>query len=303
MRGWRATAGPKPGGRIAGGSRQPADRALTSATARPYNRRSDSCPPNCPTTPIMLNPIDSPEYWIENFKPSAGDLDVLYEYVLDAGRPFAITELAEEMVRHHVRQAVARRTVSKSASGLVYAPADRFEVKQKLVFPALDGAEGVVSGVRPGNNPEYGEYEVIQVTLGGVLREFAAGLTWQHPLMAVDPNADPDALARRYGAVVAPGLAALLAADKDWLRRGDSWILRALLPRISPGQLNLAEAVIMLAGEPLPGDQILRELDVDASVPLATRALALDTALSADDRFRNVGAVEAPLWTVTAQLG
>ena len=118
-----------------------------------------------------------------------------------------------------------------------------------------------------------------------------------------DEPCDPDALARRYGAVVAPGLAALLAADKDWLRRGDSWILRALLPRISPGQLNLAEAVIMLAGEPLPGDQILRELDVDASVPLATRALALDTALSADDRFRNVGAVEAPLWTVTAQLG
>jgi hypothetical protein len=75
------------------------------------------------------------------------------------------------------------------------------------------------------------------------------------------------------------------------------------LPKISPGQLNLAEAVIMLAGEPLPGEQILRELDIDTSVPVATRVLALDTTLANDDRFRNVGAVESPLWTVTAQLG
>lgn len=251
----------------------------------------------------MLNPIDSPEYWIENFKPSAADMDVLYEHVLDAGHPFLVEELAKVLVSHHVRQAVARRTAGKSAAGLAYAPADRYEPKQKLVFPALNGVDGVVERVRPGNNPEYGEYDVIQVNIAGVLREFAAGLTWQHPLMAVDPNADPDALAERYGAVVAPGLAALLATDKDWLRRGDRWILRALLPVISPGQLNLAEAVIMLAGEPLPGDQILRELDVDTSVPVETRVLALDTTLASDDRFRNVGAVESPLWTVTAQLG
>jgi hypothetical protein len=141
------------------------------------------------------------------------------------------------------------------------------------------------------------------VKIGDALREFAAGLTWQHPLMAVDPDADPALLAERYGAIVAPGLAALLSKDKDWLRRGDRWILRALLPSISAGHLNLAEAIIMLAGEPLPAEQILRELDLDTSVPAATRSLALDTALGTDERFRNVGAIEAPLWTVTASLG
>jgi hypothetical protein len=251
----------------------------------------------------MANPIDSPEYWIEDFKPTPADLDLLYEVVLEAGRPFAIEELGSVLVRHHVRQALERRRAHASAGGTLYLPSNRYEAKQKLIFPALDGAEGVVTAVRVGDNPAYGAYDVIQVRLGSVTREFAAGLQWEHSLAATDTDVDPDALAERYDAIVAPSLSARLATDKDWQRIGGLWILKAMLPAVNTGHLNLAEAIIMLAGEPLPADQILTELDLDKSLPLATRVMALEAALSSDPRFRNVGAIEAPLWTVTTQLG
>ncbi len=251
----------------------------------------------------MPNAIDSPEYWIEDYRPSAADLDMLYEFVVDSGKPHTITALAARLVSQHVRQVQERRRTASAAGGAVYQPSDRFEVKQQVLFPALGGAKGVVEGIRPGNNAEYGQYEVIQVRLGATVREFAAGLTWQHALVAVDVDADPDTVAARYDAVVAPQLAAILSADRDWLRVGERWILRALLPKLNAGHINLAEAIVMLAGEPLPAQQILQELDLDKATPPETRALALDAALAADERFRNVGSPDMPLWAVTTQMG
>ncbi len=250
----------------------------------------------------MANPIDSPEYWIEDFRPSRVDQDMLYEQVLEASRPFSIQELAALLVQHHVRAAMERRQAGAKGGGAVYQPSDRYEPKQKLSFPALDGATGVVEAVRPGNNADYGTYEVIDVRLGDQLRSFAIGLEWPHPLTAVSVDVDPDVLADRYGAVVAPQLATMLAADRDWLRVGERWILRALLPAVNAGHLNLSEAIIMLAGEPVPAAQILKELDLDPSLPVETRAMALEAAMAGDERFRNVGAIESPLWTVTTQL-
>lgn len=249
----------------------------------------------------MPNPIDSPEYWIEDYRPTSADLDMLYEYVLDQGRPLTIEALAGHLVRHHVQQAVERHRASKAAGGAVYQPSDRYEVSQQVRFPALNGAAGVVEAVRPGNNPEYGPYEVIQVRFGSTVREFAAGLTWQHALVAVEMDVDPEAVARRYDAVVAPQLAVILGADREWLRHGERWILKALLPKLNAGHMNLAEAIIMLAGEPLPGQQIIQELDLDESVAAETRVMALDAALAVDERFRNVGSPSLPLWAVTTQ--
>lgn len=251
----------------------------------------------------MANPIDSPEYWIEDFRPSRADQDMLYEQVLEASRPFTIQELAAALVHHHVQAAMAHRQAKAAGGGKVYQPSDRYEKKQKLVFPALDGATGVVQAVRPGTNPDYGNYEVIAVQMENGTRSFAAGIDWAHALTAVSADVDPEALAQRYGPVVAPQLATMLASDRDWLRTGERWILRALLPDINPGHLNLSEAIIMLAGEPLPAAQILKELDVAPSLPVATRAMALEAAMADDERFKNVGAIESPLWAVTTQLG
>jgi hypothetical protein len=249
----------------------------------------------------MTNRIDSPEYWIEDFKPTVEELDALYAQVLEHLRPVEIDQLARALVRVRVERHMAARRSNRAGEGVLYQPADRYEVGQKLIFPALGGLLGVVEAVRPGNNPHYGGYEVIGLQLDGERREFAAGIAWAHSLAEADVDIDPEVLAERFGPIVAPQLAALLAKDRDWIAYADHWVLRALLPEINSGHCNLTEAVLMLAGEPLPAEQILEELELDEGIPVETRALALDMALAADDRFRNVGALEAPLWTLAQQ--
>lgn len=249
----------------------------------------------------MPKPIDSPEYWIESYSPSDKEFDWLYERVLEAGRPFEIEVLAAELVRSHVERANEARRTSRKSDGAVYEPSERYKVGQKLVFPALDGAEGVVESVRDGNNPEYGKYKVMTVDMGNGEREFAMGLEWEHTLSQAVAEADPEAVSERFAPLVAPQLATELGADDEWLCYGDRWILRALLPEINAGHRNLAEAILMLGGEPLPAEQILPELDLDDDLPAETRAMALEVSLAQDDRFRNVGALESPLWALASQ--
>ena len=48
---------------------------------------------------------------------------------------------------------------------------------QKLVFPALGWQQGEVADVRPGWNPDFGDFKVIKVAFDdGETREFAASL-------------------------------------------------------------------------------------------------------------------------------
>jgi hypothetical protein len=58
----------------------------------------------------------------------------------------------------------------------------------------------------------------------------------------------------------------------------------------------------MLADGPLSSGEFLPELDFAGDAPEETREFALVLALSRDARFRNVGALEAPLWALSSQL-
>lgn len=249
----------------------------------------------------MPNPIDSPEYWIEEFEPTSAELDALYAHALETMLPTTVEALASRLITARAERALAARQAASKGAGALYSPADRYEKGQKLVFPALDGAAGTVKGVRAGTNPSYGDYQVIQVSMDDTVREFAAGIGWEHSLLRAESTIEPEELAERYAPVIAPTLRERLTRDSEWRSLGDRWILRALLPEVNAGHLNLAEAIIMLAGEAVTIDHILAELDLPKSTPAETRALAVEAALEADDRFRNVGAFESPLWALTSQ--
>jgi hypothetical protein len=250
----------------------------------------------------MPSRIDTPEYWIDEFRPTDGELEALYGHVLETMRPLEIEQLATVLVRQRVNRVLQSRRVRAKAGAVVYRPSDRYESGQRLIFPALDGAEGAVTAVRAGNNPTYGDYEVVAVSIAGQPHEFAAGITFEHQLTQANAEIDPDAVVATFTPLVTPQLAGRLSDDKEWLAFGHRWVLRALLPKINAGHRNIAEAIVMLAGEPLPATQIVPELDLDGSIPLETRALALDVALAEDGRFRNVGAHESPLWTLKAAV-
>lgn len=246
----------------------------------------------------MPKRIDAPEYWIGEFKPTAKDLDALYGFALDVAEPLDIETLAATLVRQHVERLSAAQKGRAAGRAAVYLPSDRYEKGQKLVFPALDSAAGEVAAVRPGNNPAYGKYEVIQVRLDGEAREFAAGISFEHALTETLMPADPEALAEEFAPLVAPRLTEELQADKEWVSFGNQWVLRALLPKLNAGHRNLAEAVVMLAGEPLPTERIADEIELEKGASPELRKIALDIALQADGRFRNVGAHESPLWAL-----
>ncbi|HRA19969.1 MAG TPA: hypothetical protein PLZ56_05965, partial [Anaerolineae bacterium] len=109
--------------------------------------------------------IDAPEYWIETYQPNDADLEMLYEHMIESGRPETLESLAARVIEHRVQREVANRRARASARGKVYQPADRYEAGQMLLFTASDGVEGTVLGVRPGNIPSYGRYEVIRVRI------------------------------------------------------------------------------------------------------------------------------------------
>ena len=249
----------------------------------------------------MANRIDSPEYWIESFEPTRVELDDLAHHVLEVARPMTLDALASRLVRARVERAMASQRASRSGAGLPYSPVDRYEKGQTLVFGALDGAVGKVTSVRPGNNAAYGAYEVIRVALPGGEREFASGITYDHELAREAIEVDADEIAARFAPVIAPNLREHLAKNADWAGYGDRWVVRAVLPEVNAGHRNLAEAIIMLAGEALPARKLLDEIELDASVPEETRLLAVEFALAEDERFRNVGALESPLWTLATQ--
>jgi len=248
----------------------------------------------------MPKRIDTPDYWMDEFRLGSEDMDALYGHALDAAAPLEIDELAVALVRQHVERLTAVHRPRPDDRSIVYLPSARFEEGQRLVFPALGAASGVVEAVRPGNNPAYGDYSVIRVRLGdrGPVREFASAITWEHALTQAALQADPEALAAAYAPLVAPRLADELQSDREWASFGNRWVLRALLPKVDAGHRNLAEAVVMLAGEPLPTGRIADEIDLAVDAPPVLRAMALDIALQADGRFRNVGAHESPLWAL-----
>jgi len=249
----------------------------------------------------MPNPIDSPEYWIEDFEPRSAELEALSARMLESMQPASIESLAASLVRERCEQALQSRSAAAASDGALYAPTNRYEVGQKVVFAALDGAAAKVKSVRPGNNPAYGDYEVLKVTLGGEVREFAAGLSVPHALNAEENDIDPDDLTERYASVVAPKLREHLQRESEWVSIGDRWMLKALLPEVNAGHLNLAEAIIMLAGEAVPTSQLLEEIELDPSASADARGMALELGLGADARFRNVGAYESPLWGLATQ--
>lgn len=250
----------------------------------------------------MAHPIDTLDFWVEDYTPSPAELEALYAFALESGKPQELEVLSAEAIRRRVARIAEAHAAATKGSGRIYSPAEKFKKGDKLIFAALDGLTGTVEGLRSGNNPHYGSYDVISVATPDGMREFAAALSIPHPLSQTQVDVSPDEVAARFASIVAPALATVLGADPEWVHYGHQWCLRGLLPEVNVGHLNLAEAVAMLADGPLSSGEFLPELDLLGDAPVQTKEFALVLALSRDARFRNVGALEAPLWALSSQI-
>ncbi|MDW8300552.1 MAG: hypothetical protein RML95_14575 [Anaerolineae bacterium] len=248
----------------------------------------------------MLQPqTHTAAYWTTNLKVTRADVEALFAHFLEIERPLTAREVALFFIKQRLT-AESERFRKQLANVTLFQPAKHYEIGQELIFPALNFASGKVVGIREGNNPDYGQFSVIEVAFGERRREFAADLRVPHVLNEVthDLNAlldtvqpSPEAIFEQYGEAIIEALEARLVDEPEAIYMGGYWFVRSLLAQASVAHLHLAEAVLDLReGGPATAEELLPDLDFAPELPLPLRAFSLNVALSQDERFDNVGA-------------
>ena len=245
-----------------------------------------------------------PAYW-SKFDLESGDLEFIYNLLLDREVPLTSTEMAHALIARRLDRLAAQAASSAQLATQVYAPGGEFQRDQELVFPSLGGRTGRVVGIRPGVNPDLGAFDVLLVEFAGDggRREFASRLADHQlnrrpePEPEAEPLDTPQAIMASFGTVVEARLAERLAEQADIVRIAGRWFPRALLADINSGHLNLAEAVLDVAGGgPLPTRALLEHVDLPPTIDPLLAEFSLDYALQEDERFDEVGPAGQVLW-------
>jgi hypothetical protein len=240
-------------------------------------------------------------YW-DGFELLEEDIEFIYNHLLDVETPLTPEELISVLVNERIQRELRVIEEQRLAGGLEYLPKESYEVDQKLVFPALGWQQGQVTAVRPGWNPDFGDFKVIQVALDdGETREFAASLDDHELNHPPDPTKNefptPQAVIASSGDYLVSKLEAGLEANPDFVRIAGRWFPRALLVDINSGHLNLAEAILdMSGGGPLPTKELIEQIDLSSDENPKLVEFSLDQALQEDPRFDEVGPAGEVLW-------
>ncbi len=244
-------------------------------------------------------------YWNDEFTITPDDLQYLGTLLVEDELPRSAQELGRMLALYRCQQeeALIERAMSQ---GTPYQPKRSYEVGEQVIFPALGYRVGKVVGTRPGRNPEYGSFQVIQVKFKvGKKREFASELAADHPLnREAQAGAGEDAallsseeLAALYEPQVGEILEKHLESEPDFVRLAGKWFPKDLLVEVHVGHLNLAEAVLdMEGGGPLPTEALLGDLELPEEITPQLRTFSLNYALQEDERFDEVGPAGEVLW-------
>lgn len=242
------------------------------------------------------------DYW-ETFELQETDIEFLYNHLLETETPLTTQELMEALVKERIQRKRQEIERQRMAGGDLYQPKNTYGPEQVLIFPALGWKHGKVVGIRPGLNPEIGDFQVIQVTFeDGAQREFAANLPNhklnEPPKIAEDFTfLDKATVVKIYGDELYDKLDEGLKNNPDFVRIAGRWFPRALLIDINVGHLNIAEAVLdMAGGGPLPTSALLKQIELAPDVNPKLLEFSLDLALQEDERFDEVGPAGDTLW-------
>ncbi len=232
------------------------------------------------------------------------DLELIYSLLMDREVPLTPSEMVRALVEQRLAgwEAEAKQDGASDAPG--YQPAGAYSPGDMLRFPSLGGLTGRVTSVRPGENPALGAFDVITVAFGKEsTRDFAARLR-DHPLNQVAGEASRptgeeavDRVLKLHGRQLEGKLMARLAQTPDIVRIAGRWFPKQLLADVHAGHLNLAEAVLDVAGGgPLPTAELLPHLGLLDSMDPLLAAFSVDYALQEDERFDEVGPAGQVLW-------
>lgn len=251
----------------------------------------------------MQRATHTERYWRDTFRLTDEDREVLLEQFMAKAEPMDMNAIAQFLIEQRVLG--EERAMSARRAANTYQPAASYEVGDSLVFPALDGTAGTVTAIRPGNNPRYEKFSVLQVEIEGesAPREFVADFRHPHALNMGDAMAGGEPLSvpeitERYGFYVRQRLEQEMAESHEFVRVGNRWLPTALMVEINEGHRNIADAMIDITGEPMATAELIKEIGVPGNVPRAIQEFSVNASLAQDRRFRNVGTNDNPKWAL-----
>jgi hypothetical protein len=257
---------------------------------------------------VLQRPTQTAAFWRDHFEVTADDAEFLYQLLLEGQKPMRLEELASALITEYLRRENAR-IEQELGKGALYIPKQRYKVGQTVVFTSMEFAVGEVVDVRPGQNPEHGEFEVIKVQFGDKQkpREFAAALQSPHRLNQVngdrllhdDALLSAEEIYRLYQSDIEESLLfALEESDRSdsFVCVDGAWLLADMLAEVHIGHLNIAEAMIEMNAKPLSAHQLLGEVDLDSNVSATMRITSLNYALGKDERFARLNDSNGVLW-------
>lgn len=243
------------------------------------------------------------DYWVSKFTLTDSDVEQIYNHFLEVEQPQTSEQITRVIIEHRIREEV-RQAQRMMADRAIYQPKNGYAVGDELVFPVSNFAQGTVTAVREGYNPEFGKFNVITVEFNGKAREYASDFVGDHALnsaeqaeLATFVETDPAPIVARYGRQVARTVEAALKQKPDFVRLGKEWFVKSLLLDINIGHLHLSEAILEMAGGgPLRVDEIAPQLDLDPAIEPSVQNFSLNLALLNDGRFDEVAPVGEVAW-------
>ena len=252
---------------------------------------------------MVSDPLISTDYWTD-LQITQQDIEYLHNHLFEHETPLTARELVSVFIDERIRAERLATQQRRQASGKTYLPKESFQVGDELIFPALNWKHGTVTAVRAGTNPEVGPFDVLTVDMGnGAERLFASNLP-NHDL-----NDQPDTveeegfhaeeILRTHGNALEKKIESAFHSDDDLVKIAGRWFPRALLVDVNVGHLNLAEAVLdMAGGEPLPTSALLKDIAMPEGINPKLAEFSLNLALQEDGRFDEVGPAGEVLWSL-----
>ncbi|MBC7870904.1 MAG: hypothetical protein H7Y09_08700 [Chitinophagaceae bacterium] len=251
-------------------------------------------------------------HWARNFTVEAEDIEYITTLLLEKETPLTSQQLALTLIENRLAHETAALEERYKDSRL-YNPALSYEMGQKLVFPQMAYATATIKNTRSGLNPEYGEFNVIQVEFDDdrkITREFAANLETPHKLnqenasgttsFINDADLSADDIFNLAGEDIIKRLEERLLEQDELIYMARAWFPRDLLLDVNEGHLHLAEAVLDIAGGgPLATQDIIEQVGGLGSSPMLLQIFSMNYRLNQDSRFDEVGPTGEVLWYLT----
>jgi hypothetical protein len=249
----------------------------------------------------LPNSIQTRDYWVENFKILDGDIDYIYNLFLETEEPLSLRDITAELIEHRINQETSQLR-KKLKNSVVFQPKNSYKLGQIVIFPQFEYLSGTIVNVREGKNSEYGSFQVIEVEFEDkTVREFACELNDHalnaEPVELAEIEIEPDVIFRNYGRSIARKIKARFDQDEDVVYLAGRWFLKSLLADINIAHLNLAEAILDIAGGgPLTTEEIFEQIGMASDISPHLQIFSLDYAMQQDPRFDEVGPAGEVLW-------